>query len=189
MNILLDIIINKRLYLPFRTAPSPLVNFVNGLRTPFSIIAAVSTAPSSKTCPVLSRFFCRDPPLRTCRSPVVGSNSTTPRNLLATFFRPPEATEAGVVWVLPDLTSSEDRLIFLALVNLRLEKLRLCGFRQWQKGLAVSKSKKCKFKVHTFWEGRKILRNLHDRFVHYYIGQIYDGDFAKFCGLLRIYEL
>ena len=43
-------------------------------------------------------------------------------------------------------------------------------------------------KVHIFWEGHKILRNLHRRFDHYYIGQIYCGDFAKICGLLRIYE-
>ena len=35
----------------------------------------------------------------------------------------------------------------------------------------------------------KILRNLHRRFDRYYIGQIYSGDFAKICGLLRIYEL
>ena len=33
------------------------------------------------------------------------------------------------------------------------------------------------------------MRNLHRRFVWHYIGQIYGGDFAKFCGLLRIYEL
>ena len=36
---------------------------------------------------------------------------------------------------------------------------------------------------------RKILRNLDRRFDRYYIGQIYSGDFAKICGLLRIYEL
>ena len=40
-------------------------------------------------------------------------------------------------------------------------------------------------KVHIFWEGHKILRNLHQLC----IGQIIGGDFAKFCGLLRIYEL
>ena len=45
------------------------------------------------------------------------------------------------------------------------------------------------FKVHIFWEGHKFLRNLHRRFVLCNNGQIYDGDFAKFCGLLRIYEL
>ena len=46
-----------------------------------------------------------------------------------------------------------------------------------------------KFKVHIFWEGHNILRNLHRRFDWHYIGQIYCDDFAKFCGLLRIYEL
>ena len=44
-------------------------------------------------------------------------------------------------------------------------------------------------KVHIFWEGHKILRNLHRRFDRYYMGQIYGGYFSKFCGLLRIYEL
>ena len=33
------------------------------------------------------------------------------------------------------------------------------------------------------------MRNLHRRFDWHYIGQVYGGDFAKFCGLLRIYEL
>ena len=44
-------------------------------------------------------------------------------------------------------------------------------------------------KVHIFWEGHKILRNLHCSFVLCSNGQIYGGDFAKFCGLLWIYEL
>ena len=44
-------------------------------------------------------------------------------------------------------------------------------------------------KVHIFWEGHKILWNLHQLFDWPYIGQIIGGDFAKFCGLLRIYEL
>ena len=47
--------------------------------------------------------------------------------------------------------------------------------------------KKCK--VHIFWEGHKVLRNLHRRFDGYFIGQIYGEDFAKNFGLLRIYEL
>ena len=39
-------------------------------------------------------------------------------------------------------------------------------------------------------EGHKILRNLHQLFDWQYIGQTaIGGDFAKFCGLLRIYEL
>ena len=44
-------------------------------------------------------------------------------------------------------------------------------------------------KVHIFWEGHKILRNLHILFDWQHIGQIIGEDFAKFCGLLRIYEL
>ena len=44
-------------------------------------------------------------------------------------------------------------------------------------------------KVHIFWEGHKILRNLHQLFVLCTASQIFGGDFAKFCGLLRIYEL
>ena len=44
-------------------------------------------------------------------------------------------------------------------------------------------------KVHIFWEGHKILRNLHQLFILCTASQIIGGDFAKFCGLLRIYEL
>ena len=33
------------------------------------------------------------------------------------------------------------------------------------------------------------MRNIHRIFDRYYIGQIFGGDFAKFCGLLRMYEL
>ena len=43
-------------------------------------------------------------------------------------------------------------------------------------------------KVHIFWAGHKILWNLHRRFDHYYIAQIYGGNFTKNCGLLRTYE-
>ena len=32
------------------------------------------------------------------------------------------------------------------------------------------------FKVHIFWEGHKILRNLHRRFDWHYIGQLYSGE-------------
>ena len=45
------------------------------------------------------------------------------------------------------------------------------------------------FKVHIFWEGHKFFQNLHLRFVLCSASQIYGGDFAKVCGLLRIYEL
>ena len=44
-------------------------------------------------------------------------------------------------------------------------------------------------KVHIFWKGHKILRNLHQLFVLCTASQIIGGDFAKLCGLLRIYEL
>ena len=43
-------------------------------------------------------------------------------------------------------------------------------------------------KVHTFWEGHKILRNLQ-LFVLCTASQIIGGNFAKFFGLLIIYEL
>ena len=45
------------------------------------------------------------------------------------------------------------------------------------------------FKVHIFWEGHKILQNLHQLFVLCTASQIIGGDFAKFCVLLRINEL
>ena len=45
------------------------------------------------------------------------------------------------------------------------------------------------FKVHIFWEGHKILQYLHLTFDCVYCSRKYGGDFAKFCGLLRIYEL
>ena len=38
-------------------------------------------------------------------------------------------------------------------------------------------------------EGNKSLRNLHRIFLLCSTSQIYSGDFAKFCGLLRIYQL
>ena len=44
-------------------------------------------------------------------------------------------------------------------------------------------------KVHIFWEGHKILQHLHRRFVLCSASQIYRGDFTKFGGLLRRYEL
>ena len=45
------------------------------------------------------------------------------------------------------------------------------------------------FKVYIFWEGHKILWNLHQLFALCTASQIIGRDFAKFCGLLRIYEL
>ena len=40
-----------------------------------------------------------------------------------------------------------------------------------------------------FIYSEKATKNLHRRFVLYSNGQIYGGDFGKFYGLLRIYEL
>ena len=65
--------------------------------------------------------------------------------------------------------------------------MSLCAFAQL--GTTIIFLDKSSGKVHIFWEGHKFLRNLHRRFVLYSNGQIYVGDFAKFCGLLRIYEL
>ena len=44
-------------------------------------------------------------------------------------------------------------------------------------------------KVHIFWEGHRILGNLPLTFDCMYCSQKKGEDFAKFCGLLRIYEL
>ena len=44
-------------------------------------------------------------------------------------------------------------------------------------------------KVHIFWEGHKIFQNLHLTFDYSTYNQKLGEDFAKFCGLLRIYEL
>ena len=45
------------------------------------------------------------------------------------------------------------------------------------------------FKVHIFWEGHKILQNFPLTFDCINCSQKFGEDFAKFCGLLRIYEL
>ena len=52
-----------------------------------------------------------------------------------------------------------------------------------------SRGRKYVCKVHIFWEGHKILRNLLLTFDYSTYSQKLGEDFAKFCGLLRIYEL
>ena len=47
----------------------------------------------------------------------------------------------------------------------------------------------CVLKLRFCEKETKFLQNHHLRFVLCSNGQIYGGDFAKFCGLLRIYEL
>ena len=76
----------------------------------------------------------------------------------------------------------------------RADDDKYCNYEQIQVVAATflqrkNASKPIISKVHTFGEGHQILRNLHRRFDHYYIEQIYCGDFSKICGLLRIYEL
>ena len=44
-------------------------------------------------------------------------------------------------------------------------------------------------KVHIFWEGHIYFWKLHQLLVQFTASQMIGGDFAKFCGLLRIYEL
>ena len=53
----------------------------------------------------------------------------------------------------------------------------------------LDQEKQVCIKVHIFLEGHKILRNLHLTFDHSTHSQNLGGDFAKFCGLLRIYEI
>ena len=45
----------------------------------------------------------------------------------------------------------------------------------------LEKKKNHSPKVHIFWEGHKILQNLHQLFDCQYIGQIIGGDFTKLC--------
>ena len=64
-------------------------------------------------------------------------------------------------------------------------------FRLWSKfcDIAWAFYFLTEFKIHIFWEGHKISRNLHQFFDWQYTGKIIGGDFAKFCGFLRICEL
>ena len=60
-------------------------------------------------------------------------------------------------------------------------------FRQFYTTSLMSPLTQCK--VHIILEGHKILRNLHLIFDYSTYSQKKGEDFAKFCGLLRIYEL
>ena len=64
-----------------------------------------------------------------------------------------------------------------------------CGTPCFQSPTNVSPFDHLNGKVHIFWEGHKILRNLRLTFDCMYCRQKQGEDFAKFCGLLRIYEL
>ena len=88
--------------------------------------------------------------------------------------------------------------------KLKINKIKITIiklYRSWQKMLllhswGVLLPFKCfhfwSFKlieVYIFWEGHKILWNLHLTFDYSTYSQKLGEDFAKFCGLLRIYEL
>ena len=78
-------------------------------------------------------------------------------------------------WHLPN----RRKFYFLELENLNFSDWNL--LRNWE----------CR-KIHIFWEGHKILLYLHLRFVlcsNVKSTVHRGGDFAKFCGLLRRYEL
>ena len=72
--------------------------------------------------------------------------------------------------------TSHSRILYI------LTKTSLKNFSIVEKGRSEGK-------VYIYWEGHKILRNLHLTFDCIYCGQKLGEDFAKFCGLLRIYEL
>ena len=82
---------------------------------------------------------------------------------------------------------------FSGLVNLSRQLARDMPFPTWKKCnvlLLIRNWEVFKFvKVYIFWEGHKILRNLHLTFDYSTYSQKLGEDFAKFCDLLRIYEL
>ena len=61
------------------------------------------------------------------------------------------------------------------------------GLKRWKK--RISNFLLNMIKVYISWEGHKIFRNLKQLLLLSSASQIIGGDFAKFCGLLTIYEL
>jgi hypothetical protein len=59
----------------------------------------------------------------------------------------------------------------------------ICILLHWWKKVTLH------IKVRIFWEGHKILQNIHQLFFWQLICQIIFGDLAKFCGRLRMYEI
>ena len=109
-------------------------------------------------------------------------------NIFLSYFSGHQTTSEEVLsepWFLALLGSVVLTVLILIFVGIILYR------KQWsrQKGLGQLSLPGIIIKVHIFWEGHKILQNLHRRFVLCSNGQIYGGDFAKFWGLLRIYEL
>ena len=86
------------------------------------------------------------------------------------------------------LTPNQSNLMYIIMQKNTLKICRAVE-KEVQNPWMPSHSSKIYIKVHIFWEGHKFLQNLHHRFVVCSNGQIYAGDFAKCCGLLKIYEL
>ena len=92
------------------------------------------------------------------------------------FFGPP------MIWGFPSNLSYEVRLYTYNQLCVIAEPKLTRSSEMWRHRLVGSK-------VHIFWEGHKIFRNLHLTFYWHCIGQKLVGDFAKLWCLLRIYEL
>ena len=83
-----------------------------------------------------------------------------------------------------------EKLLFSgALVPAWLRKLKETYRRALRFKVIFSIYLLCQLKVHIFQESHIFLQNLHCRIVLCSASQIYIGDIAKFCGLLRICEL
>ena len=114
-------------------------------------------------------------------------NRTRQKKVNPPFWSGGRRTEnLGVHVVLQDLLKEQDFLYFFQnLVKLTLHPLKAKAFTEED-----TKDNLCVILTLRFCErDTKFLRNHHLRFVLCSNGQIYGGDFAKFCGLLRIYEL
>ena len=99
------------------------------------------------------------------------------------YSRPPWGLHGRTSWSAckADLKSTQYKKLCGSLVHvLKFESCKQCKTNKL----------KARFigKVNIFSEGHKILWNLHPLFVLCTTSQIIGGDFAKFCGLQRIYE-
>ena len=65
----------------------------------------------------------------------------------------------------------------------------MCSVETWMRKVCVKTTSGLNGKVNIFWEGHKILGNLHLIFVLCSANQNQGENFAKFCGLFGIYEL
>ena len=93
-------------------------------------------------------------------------------------------------WIMWFISSSQKKSLLSNLSKFTgwqlfsLKMVKSCHFDYF-----LSFGKSIFLKVHIFWEGHKILRNLHQFCVLCTASQTIGRYFAKFCGPLRIYEL